>query len=102
MRAQAAEEAAAEEAAYRAAHPEEFVDEAPPTDGFVDGTIGMQPVSEEVPVEEPATPLQPGESMDISDLMPGFSAEVVSTETTGEVAPQEFGAEITSTETPEA
>jgi dCTP deaminase len=102
MRAQAAEEAAAEEAAYRAAHPEEFVDEAPPTDGFVDGTIGMQPVSEEVPVEEPATPLQPGESMDMSDLMPGFSAEVASTETTGEVDPQEFDAEITSTETPEA
>ena len=61
----------------------------------------MQPVTEEVPVEEP-TPLQPGESMDMSDLMPGFSAEVVSTETTGEVAPQEFEAEITSTETPEA
>lgn len=108
MRAQAAEEAAAEEAAYKAEHPEEFVEtpEAPaeevPTDGFVDGTIGMQPVSEEEPVEEPVTPLQPGETMDMSDLMPGFSAEVVSTETTGEVTPQEFDAEITSTETPEA
>lgn len=108
MRAQAAEEAAAQEAAYRAEHPEEFVEntEAPaeeiPTDGFVNGSIGMQPVSEEVPVEEPTTPLQPGETMDMSDLMPGFSAEVISTDTTGEVAPQEFGAEITSTETPEA
>ena len=106
IRAQAAAEAEAEEAAYRAEHPEEFAEETPEeapaeevrTDNFVDATVGYEPVSEEVPVEESAEPLQPGDTMDMSDLMPGFSAQVLSTETTGSVSPQDFDAEVVSAE----
>lgn len=107
IRAQAAAEAEAEEAVYRAEHPEEFAEETPTeeapaeevrTDNFVDATVGYEPVSEEVPVEEPAGPLHPGDTFDISDMMPGFSAQVVSTETTGSVSPKDFDAEITSAE----
>ena len=106
IRAQAAAEAEAEEAAYKAEHPEEFAEETPEeapaeevrTDNFVDATVGYEPVSEEVPVEESAEPLQPGDTMDMSDLMPGFSAQVLSTETTGSVSPQDFDAEVVSAE----
>ena len=107
IRAQAAAEAEAEEAAYKAEHPEEFVEETPTeeapaeevrTDNFVDATVGYEPVSEEVPVEESAEPLHPGDTLDMSDLMPGFSAQVLSTETTGSVSPQEFDAEVVSAE----
>ena len=34
----------------------------------------------------------------MSDLMPGFSAQVLSTETTGSVSPQDFDAEVVSAE----
>ena len=106
IRAQAAAEAEAEEAAYKAEHPEEFAEETPEeataeevcTDNFVDATVGYEPVSEEVPVEESAESLQPGDTMDMSDLMPGFSAQVLSTETTGSVSPQDFDAEVVSAE----
>lgn len=106
IRAQAAAEAEAEEAAYKAEHPEEFAEETPEeapaeevrTDNFVDATVGYEPASEEVPVEESAEPLQPGDTMDMSDLMPGFSAQVLSTETTGSVSPQDFDAEVVSAE----
>ena len=106
IRAQAAAEAEAEEAAYRAEHPEEFAEETPEeapaeevrTDNFVDATVGYEPVSEEVPVEESAEPLHPGDTLDMSDLMPGFSAQVLSTETTGSVSPQDFDAEVVSAE----
>ena len=106
IRAQAAAEAEAEEAAYKAEHPEEFAEETPEeapaeevrTDNFVDATVGYEPVSEEVPVEESAEPLHPGDTLDMSDLMPGFSAQVLSTETTGSVSPQDFDAEVVSAE----
>ena len=109
IRAQAAAEAEAEEAAYRAEHPEEFAEEAPTeeapveevrTDNFVDANVGFEPTSEEVQVGDVPSSLHPGDTLDMSDLMPGFSAQVLSTETAGDVAPQEFDAEITSTETP--
>ena len=108
IRAQAAAEAEAEEAAYKAEHPEEFAEETPEeapaeevrTDNFVDATVGYEPVSEEVPVKESAESLHPGDTLDMSDLMPGFSAQVLSTETPGTVSPQDFDAEITSAETP--
>ena len=106
IRAQAAAEAEAEEAAYKAEHPEEFAEETPEealaeevrTDNFVDATVGYEPVSEEVPVEESAESLHPGDTLDMSDLMPGFSAQVLSTETTGSVSPQDFDAEVVSAE----
>ena len=109
IRAQAAAEAEAEEAAYRAEHPEEFAEEAPTeeapveevhTDNFVDANVGFEPTSEEVQDGDVPSSLHPGDTLDMSDLMPGFSAQVLSTETAGDVAPQEFDAEITSTETP--
>ena len=109
IRAQAAAEAEAEEAAYRAEHPEEFAEEALTeeapaeevrTDNFVDANVGFEPTSEEVQVGDVPSSLHPGDTLDMSDLMPGFSAQVLSTETAGDVAPQEFDAEITSTETP--
>ena len=106
IRAQAAAEAEAEEAAYKAEHPEEFAEETPEeapaeevrTDNFVDATVGYEPVSEEVPVKESAESLHPGDTLDMSDLMPGFSAQVLSTETTGSVSPQDFDAEVVSAE----
>ena len=106
IRAQAAAEAEAEEAAYKAEHPEEFAEETPEeapaeevrTDNFVDATVGYEPVSEEVPEEESAESLHPGDTLDMSDLMPGFSAQVLSTETTGSVSPQDFDAEVVSAE----
>ena len=106
IRAQAAAEAEAEEAAYRAEHPEEFAEETPEeapaeevrTDNFVDATVGYEPVSEEVPVKESAESLHPGDTLDMSDLMPGFSAQVLSTETTGSISPQDFDAEVVSAE----
>ena len=106
IRAQAAAEAEAEEAAYKAEHPEEFAEEtaeeAPAeevrTDNFVDATVGYEPVSEEVPVKESEGSLHPGDTLDMSDLMPGFSAQVLSTETTGSVSPQDFDAEVVSAE----
>ena len=109
IRAQAAAEAEAEEAAYKAEHPEEFAEETPEeapaeevrTDNFVDATVGYEPVSEEVPVEESAESLHPGDTLDMSDLMPGFSAQVLSTETTGSVSPQDFDAEVVSAENTE-
>ena len=109
MRAEEAEKAAAEEAAYRAAHPEEFIEEIPEaTAGLVENveapsdSIGyVEEPAEEEPVETLSEAPAPGDTIDMSDMMPGFSAQVISTDTVGEAAPQEFDAEVLSVENPQ-
>ena len=84
LRKKLEEEAMLEEAKY-AAEQEEAPVENVPVDGFVD-----VPVANEALDKTPA----PGDTIDMGDVMPGFSAQVVATEVNGSVAPQEFDAEV--------
>lgn len=84
LRKKLEEEAMLEEAKY-AAEQEEAPVENVPVDGFVD-----VPATNEALDKTPES----GDTIDMGDVMPGFSAKVVATEVNGSVAPQEFDAEV--------
>lgn len=88
LRQKMAEEAAAEDAKSAAEHPEDVA-----TAGQVDVNIPLENNPESL-ADIPA----PGDVVDMGDMMPGFSAQVISTEVDGSVSPEEFGAEVLSAE----